>query len=197
MAEAGPGRRRDRWYAPTVLAGLAGAALAAVAGTRDWASGHGSAAGIRVEATVPGSNVAPLVGALGLVALAAWGVVLVTRGQVRRGVSVVGLLACGGALVAAALGLGDAQGAVVDALVRKGATSDAFATSLTPWCYLALLGAVLGLGAFAVAVVRAPAWPAMGSRYDAPGGRPRTGDPDRDMWRALDEGRDPTSRPES
>ena len=43
----------------------------------------------------------------------------------------------------------------------------------------------------------APGWPAMGSRYDAPGARADAEDaaPDteQDMWRALDDGRDPTA----
>ena len=55
----------------------------------------------------------------------------------------------------------------------------------------------------AVAWRLAPGWPEMGSRYDAPSGggaargeaarareAPRT---DLDTWRALDEGRDPTT----
>ena len=58
-----------------------------------------------------------------------------------------------------------------------------------------LLGA--GAGAGVLAVRLAPAWPEMGSRYDAPGRRePTTGaeqpEPERDLWHALDEGRDPT-----
>jgi Tryptophan-associated transmembrane protein (Trp_oprn_chp) len=41
-------------------------------------------------------------------------------------------------------------------------------------------------------------WPEMGSRYDAPGRRAEAEDPARmeeiDLWRAIDEGRDPTDR---
>jgi hypothetical protein len=64
--------------------------------------------------------------------------------------------------------------------------------------------------AFVTAFRSAPAWPEMSSRYDAPTGDPsgtgRVGDPagssetdganpepnDRDLWQAIDEGRDPT-----
>ena len=47
-------RPRDRSFGPTVLLGLAGATLAAVAGTRDWVTASGDAAGINVAAAVKG-----------------------------------------------------------------------------------------------------------------------------------------------
>jgi hypothetical protein len=185
-------RTRDRTFGPAVAAGLVGTALAAVAGSRDWASARADAAGIRVEASVTGAESQPLVPALALVALAAWGVVLVTRGRVRRGVSAVGLLASVGSLVGVVLGFGAAQEDAQEAAVARGATGDVFATSLSPWYYLAAAGALLAAAAFAVAVARSPRWPAMGTKYDAPSGRSTPPD-DEDMWRALDEGRDPTS----
>lgn len=185
-----------RGYAATVLAGLAGAGLAAVGGTRAWASGHAFAGGIRVEASVTGANAAPLVGALALVALAAWGVVLVTRGQVRRAVAAAGLLAALGALVAAVLGFGEAHDAVTRTLTDKGATGRVALSGLSPWPYLAATGAALSALAFAVAVRFAPAWPAMGARYDAPAERARAVDREPDLWRSLDRGEDPTTRPE-
>ncbi len=187
-----PARPRDRSYGPTVLVGLAGAALTAVAGAREWATTRGDAAGIKVEASVSGAESQPLVAALALVALASWGVVLVMRGRLRRLVAGVGLAASVGALVTVVLGFGAAQDDSVKAAVARGATSDTFQTSLSAWFYLAGLGAALAVAAFGVAVARAPRWPAMGSKYDAPapGATPAT---DEDMWRALDEGRDPTS----
>jgi len=188
---------RDRTYGPTVLAGLAGAGLAAVAGTREWATGSADAAGVPVDASVTGADAQPLVGALALVALAAWGVVLVLRGRVRRVVAVVGRLASLGARVGVVLGFEAAQEAARDAALARGATGDAFTTGLTPWYYLSGLGGLLTLAAFGVATARAPRWPAMGSRYDAPassaGTAPAAPTTEEDMWRALDEGRDPTS----
>jgi hypothetical protein len=54
-------------------------------------------------------------------------------------------------------------------------------------------------GSAALAAVRfVPSWPEMGARYDAPAGA-RTEDEDAtpkeniDIWKALDEGRDPTA----
>ncbi len=187
-----PARPRDRSYGPTVLVGLAGAALTAVAGAREWATTRGDAAGMKVDASVSGAESQPLVAALALVALAAWGVVLVIRGRLRRLVAAIGLAASVGALVAVVLGFSAAQDDSVEAAVARGATSDTFQTSLSAWYYFAGVGALLAVIAFAVAVVRAPRWPAMGSKYDAPAQR-ATPATDEDMWRALDEGRDPTS----
>lgn len=182
---------RDRSYAPTVLAGLAGGALAAVAGTNDWARAGGDAAGVSVRAAATGSEAAPLVVALALVALASWGVVLVLRGRVRRVVAVVGGLAALGAVVATLTATGSARRVAVAAVVAKGATGDAHA-DLTAWPFAAVAGGLLCLAAFAVAVVRATGWPAMGSKYDAPTARTQQPASDQDLWRALDEGRDPT-----
>jgi uncharacterized membrane protein (TIGR02234 family) len=179
-----------RGFAVTVLGGLCGAGLAAVAGTRTWATGEGDAAGLSVSAAVTGADAEPLVAALALVALASWGAVLVLRGVSRRVVSALGLLASLGALVAVVLGFTETQDDAAAALSQAGATGDVLVTRLTSWYYLAGAGAALSGLAFAVAVRRAAGWPTMGSRYDAP--RP-TRAPDHDPWRALDEGRDPTA----
>ena len=184
--------RRDRWFAPTVLAGVAGAALAAVAGSRTWATAQGDAAGLRVRESVTGADSQPLVVSLALVALASWGVLLVLRGRVRRVVAAVGLLASVGALAGVVVGFGGAQDDAVDAAIARGATGDTFVTGLSAWYYLAGVGATVAAVALLVAVLRAAGWPAMGSRYDAPSARDQA-KTDEDMWRALDEGRDPTS----
>jgi hypothetical protein len=62
------------------------------------------------------------------------------------------------------------------------------------------VGAVLALLASVLAVAWLPDWPEMGSRYDAPGAAPPpTPDPEDqsslELWKAMDEGRDPTSGP--
>ena len=190
MAEPRP---RDRSFAPAVLAGLAGAALAAVAGSRDWASTRGDAAGIRVEASVSGAESQPLVPALALVALAAWGVVLVLRGRPRRLVAVIGLAASVAAAAAVALAFDSVQDDAVAAAMARGASGDTFITGLTGWYVAAGVGALVTATAFAVAVLRSPRWPAMGAKYDAPAVRAEAPQGEEDMWRALDEGRDPTS----
>lgn len=192
-------RPRSRSFGPTVLVGLAGATLAAVAGSRDWAHASGSAVGAKVTAAAKGSESAPLVVALGLVALAAWGVVLVVRVRTRRVVSVVGAFAAVGVVAATVATFGRARDDAVEALVAKGATGAVFSSSLTGWYFAAAVGGVLALAGFLVAVVAAPGWPEMGTRYDAPtaraggaSGSPGERPTEQDMWRALDDGRDPT-----
>jgi uncharacterized membrane protein (TIGR02234 family) len=186
-----PGSRRS--FLPAVLLGLAGAGLAALAGTRTWAESTGDAAGIKVSASVSGAEAAPLVAALSLAALAAWGVVLVVRGRFRRVVAVIGLAASLGAFAAVVLAFGDAQDDAVAAAFDQGATGDVTTTALTAWYYVSGLATVAAAVAFAVAVAKAPGWPAMGSKYDAPAVRRDQPDSDEDLWRAIDEGRDPTS----
>ena len=180
-----------------MLIGLAGATLAAVAGAQDWARASGKAAGADVTAAAQGSESAPLVVALGLVCLVAWGVVLVLRGGARRVLAAFGALAAAGVLVSTGASFDRTQDDAVSAVVAKGADGDVFTTALTGWYYAAGVGALLTLTAFVVAVVRAPRWPAMGSRYDAPGTRAAAAETEssseRDQWRALDEGRDPTA----
>ena len=187
-----------------MLVGLAASTLTAVASGQDWATSRGDAAGVEVTASVTGSDTAPLALALALVALAAWGALLVLRGRVRRVVAVLGLLATAGVLATVVDSFDRAQDDSLDAVVAKGTTGDVFGTSLTGWYWATAVGAVLALIALAVAVVRAPAWPAMGSRYDAPAARDTAGADadtadrtgamtDQDMWRALDEGHDPTA----
>ncbi len=172
-------RPRRRSFGPTVLAGLAGAGLAALGGARTWASATGDAAGVQVEATAKGSTSAPLVVALALVTLAAWGVVLVLRGRPRQVGSVLGALASAGVLAATVAAAGRVRADATDAVVARGATDDVLGSALTGWFWATLVGAALTLLAFVVAVREARRWPAMGSRYDAPAARPAA-DPEQD-----------------
>ena len=131
-------------------------------------------------------------------ALAAWGVVLVVRARARRVVAVSALLASAGALVATVAAHGRAQADSLTAVMAKGASgADAFSTSVTGWYYAAARRRLLSTVAFVVALLWAPRWPAMGSRYDAPAAQADAGRPlppsEQDMWRALDDGRDPTA----
>lgn len=209
-----PDRSRRRTFGPVVLVGLASAGALAVSGAQPWQSPDtgGDAAGSTDQATaqitaaaVGGSALeAPLVTALGLVLLAAWGVVLVTRGRVRRGVAVLGALAALGAAVAAVVSL------VLDPAAPPTGIGGAelpgrLAASPTGWAWLGVAAAVVALAAVVVAVREVPHWPEMGSRYDAPteaaapGATPAAeATPpveersNLDLWKAIDEGRDPT-----
>ena len=185
---------RDRSFGPTVLLGLGTTALTAVAATRDWARAAGDNAGVAVTAAADGADAAPLALALALVALAAWGVLLVLRGRARRGVAVVGALAAAGVVAATAAAFGTAQDDATTAVQAAGATSDAFVASLTAWYWSTGFAALGALATLVVAVVKAPRWPAMGDRYENPAvARATAPASDEDLWRALDEGHDPTA----
>jgi uncharacterized membrane protein (TIGR02234 family) len=191
-------RRRSATFGPTVVIGPVAAVLTAVAASRDWATASGSAAGVDVTGSVKGSSSAPLAVALALVALAAWGVVLVLRGRARRAVAVVGALASAGILAAALSALQRVRDDAAAAVAAKGGTGEALSTSLTGWFWVCVFSAVVCLAAFVVAVVSAARWPEMGTRYDAPAAhgsaaaKPATAASEQDMWRALDQGHDPT-----
>lgn len=164
-----------------------------MAGSKDWFAASATLNGAttpQAQATAQANSQAldaPAVTALALVALAAWGVVLVTRGWVRRGVAVLGALTGAGALVSGVVALGDAPTGT-----HLGGA----------WPWLGLIGAALALVAAVAAVLLAPAWPEMGRRYDAPAGAPRTATPgpedlaeadNIDLWKSITEGRDPTA----
>jgi len=181
---------RRRTFGPVVLVGLASAGLIALAGHKPW---------LRFGSNgVVGSGGAlgrPEVEAVGLVVLAAWGVLLVTRGTVRRAIA---LLAAVAALAAAGLAL---HGLVDDPSVSVGWFSfddSAPDPHRTAWGWIAL-GAALLSAATALAAFRwAPGWPEMGRKYDAPTGRPVPVAPleeqsSIDVWKAFDAGHDPTA----
>ena len=131
----------------------------------------------------------PLAQSLALVALAAWGVLLVTRGAVRRVVAVLAAFAAAGVV----LTLASARWVLVDdvaATLRDLGVPDA-EVGLTAAYWLALVAAMVCLVASVLAVLAVPSWPEMGRRYDAPTASEEPGD----LWRAMDEGRDPTSGP--
>jgi len=177
-----------RLFGPTVLLGLVGSGLAALSGGKPWAAPDTRAGSALVDHS--GGHV-PLAGALGLVALACWGVVLVTRGRVRRAVAALGAVVGVGLVVTVVVGRSTALDSARAATVVLG--SGATTAHVTGWWWLALAGSVLTLTASVLAVRFCGAWPEMGSRYDAPATRPKAEDlDDLDLWRAIDQGHDPT-----
>ena len=184
---------RRRAFGPVVLAGLATAGLAAVSGNRTWAEWTGESRGSGSLLTITGNDhvTVPLAGALALVVLASWGVLLVTRGKVRRAVAALALLFSVGMLATSVIGYATATLDLRNDLEDTGVAD--LTVEPTVWYYAFLVSALLAGAAAVAALVLAPAWPEMGSRYDAPGSTPppheATGI---DLWRALDEGRDPT-----
>jgi uncharacterized membrane protein (TIGR02234 family) len=180
-----------RWFGPTVLLGVAGTGLDALAGAKPWALPSGGAGSPLVDRT--GGHV-PLAAALGLVGLAAWGVLLVTRGRLRRMVAVLTAVVAVALVATAVVGRSSSLDSARHATIDLGRSPPGAHT--TAWWYVALVGAVLGLTAAAYAVRLVPTWPEMGSRYDAPSTKADVVDPARmedvDLWRAIDRGHDPT-----
>lgn len=187
-------------FGPVLLGGLASGILSAVAGARPWVTGSSGDVDTSVTASaavldMSGVRESPLAAALALVVLACWGVVLVTRGRVRRAVVVLAAIAAIALVVTVVAAFWSLQDALVEALVAASG-QDTAEVSLTGWYAAALIGTLGSVITTSAAVRLVPTWPEMGSRYDAP---------DRDasaevepegnleLWKALDEGHDPTS----
>ena len=166
MAEPAAARRT---FGPVVLLGLTSAALAAVASAKPWLGGGstGGSSDATMTALDTGTRY-PLASAISLVLLAAWGVLLVTRGRVRRVFAVLTAVAAVALLVSVVVGyvtLPDAARDSYDELMGRGSQDDGF----TGWFWTAAVCSVVALVPAALAVRLVPTWPEMGSRYDAPG----------------------------
>lgn len=193
---------RQATFGRAVAAGLVTAGATAYAGTRAWASSDDPQASS--AAALVGTADAPAVTALALVLLAAWGVVLVTRGRVRVAVALLGAVAALAALVVAVVTALEARDAYAETLSSTfGGSAPDISWTTWPWLAIAVAGVSAALSAYAVLACRT--WPEMGRRYDAPGADPAEDDLPEDLaeadeqalWRALDEGRDPTRAPRS
>lgn len=203
--DAGPVERSTRrsrlGFGPTVLAGLAAGVAAAVAGNQDWVSVGDRGSGDAAFATgaAGGDLTAPPVTATALVLLATWGVVLVARGRVRRALTVLGLVAALAVLGFALAAWATRPGDVADELGPLDVD-----LARTAWSHLGVGAGLVAVLTSVNAVLRVPSWPEMGRRYDAPtastdaavatdaAGVPPEERSSLDLWKALDEGRDPT-----
>lgn len=201
MAERTQGRGR---FGPVVLLGVAAAGLSAVAGSKPWVAGRSGAVDTAADSAMASAlsldsvQESPLAAALALVLLACWGVLLVTRGRVRRAVAVLGLVASVGLVATVVQAFWSLPDKLADALLRASGT-DTVTTDLTGWYAAAAVGALLSVAGSGAAVALVPRWPEMGTRYDAPTGAGAADTHDAapkeniDIWKALDEGRDPTA----
>lgn len=187
-----------RTFGPVVLLGVAAGILDAVASSRPWVVDAGGAD----RSTDPLGLVAdagemPLAAALSLVVLACWGVLLVTRRSVRRVVAVLGLLAALGLAATVVTGAVTLPDAVTDTMAEQAGGAGTFAVETTAWFWAAAVGTLGSLVATVLAVRWVPHWPEMGARYDAPGAADEAVPPEDasslDLWKAMDEGRDPTA----
>ena len=180
--------RRSFW--PTVLVGAFGAGTAAIAGNQPWVYA-GSETLTDASGGVIGER--PDVTAVALVALASWGVLLVTRGWVRRVLAAVSAVAALATTALSIQGLSTTPSTDSVRLSFTAPTSESLTLSHGAWGWIAVLGSLLAVGAAAYAIKATPHWPEMGRRYYAPvtaaAAAPETS---LDWWKAIDEGRDPT-----
>lgn len=184
---------RRRTFAPVVLLGLLASALSAVASSKAWAA-LGSADAKVVASWIASSGELPLASALSLAALASWGAILVSRGRWRRWIALLGLLIALGSLVTAVVGFWRAPDGLRHAAQNALGNALSSSPSLTGWYWTAVLADLLVVAALLIAVRDAPAWPTMSTRYDAPTGarEPAEMTSSLDVWKALDQGSDPT-----
>ena len=179
-----------RRFGAIVATGLAASALTAVACGKPWFhAGIGRTGGLVADADRSADM--PLALALSLVVLAGWGALLVTRGRVRRSLAGLALVAAAGVVACVVAAPFVLPGQVRDRLPVGGGH---VAVTATGWFVTAAVAGVLSVGALVLAWLRSPSWPTMSSRYDAPAaaaGQPVAPD-ETDLWKALDQGRDPT-----
>ena len=201
MAEDVAPHARRRTFGPVVLLGLAAAGLASVSASHPWLGGGVTATDTTSTLAVsfdPAES--PLAAALGLVLLATWGVLLVTRGVFRRAVAWLGAAAAVGYAVTTAVAPWQLRSAVEEVTRATTGTVERD-LNVTAWWWAALAAAVLACLTSGAAALWVRHWPEMGTKYDAPtGGRAATAVENAtvptdniDIWKALDEGRDPTA----
>lgn len=187
-----------RLYAPVVLATLATGGLAFFATGRTWADAEVKAEGLAAATvSVSGSDAEPLVSALALIVVTSALAILAAGPRLRRVVGVLTMLVAVAGIVAVPRSGG---GRLTDALTTAAEASPAYTgpssigdISYAPWYLVTIAAFVLALVLGAVTVRFGPRWPTMSTRYDAPSMRPqkeiRT---DTDLWKAMDDGQDPT-----
>jgi uncharacterized membrane protein (TIGR02234 family) len=214
-----PVSRRE--YGLVLLAGAVGAGLILLAVRQRWAQAVFTPPKPLPPqvVSVSGADLAPLVGALALAALAGLAAVIATRGVLRQAAGV--LLALFGAVAGAAATTTITAASVVSVAASRAGSPQSAAISggagsttggssggaavvvagaghaimtITPWRAAVLAGALLVFLTGVATVLRGSRWPVMSARYDPPDrrGTAKTGD-SASMWESLSGGDDPTA----
>lgn len=197
-----------------LLALLIGGGLALVASAQPWwrTVGQGSALDQGLSVAFSGTEATGgLSQALGAVVLAGTLLILALRARGRRVVGVLLLIGAAGVVVVGLVRSRPTPEAV-RAQVREVSLTDQFALTSTPWPWVyAIAGVLIATGALSV-VVNAARWQESAARFERPADvavtphstevgtdedatRPASIDSVEDparVWRALDEGEDPT-----
>ncbi len=186
-----------RLYAPVVLGTLAAGGLAFFAASRTWAHVRIATDGLPSDSVdVTGADAQPLVSALALVVVTAALAVLAASPRVRRVVGGFTVLIAVAATLVVLFGgssLDNAVDRAVEASPAFTGTGDHEFTA-TAWKYVTAFAFVIAAILGGITARLGATWPTMSSRYDAPAARPAVTAPqsDAEMWKALDEGHDPT-----
>jgi uncharacterized membrane protein (TIGR02234 family) len=151
------------------------------------------------SSTADGATAEPVLVPWALLCLAAVGGLLATAGWGRRVVGTLVAVAGLWAVLRGAAGLADPASEALPVGVRPG-DRPLPAEAVLAGPLLGVLGGLLMLAAGLLAARYAAVLPRLGARYDAPTrgageARATPADPDRALWEALDEGRDPTGEP--
>lgn len=186
-----------RLYGPVVLGTLAAGGFAFLATSRTWAHVKVATDGLPSDTVdVTGTDAQPLISAFAVVVVTAALAVLAASPRVRRVVGVFTLLlSVAGVVLVLASGpsLDDAvQRAVRESPAFTGRGDADFTSSA--WRYAAAAGFAAAGVLGALTAWFGARWPTMGSRFEAPATRTAatTTESQADLWKALDEGRDPT-----
>lgn len=202
-ATTGPAPGRDRSYALALVLLAVGAGALLLSAGRVWASAAVGGAGLPTLAVaVTGSDVAPALSALAVLALAGVAGLVATRSRGRVVVGALLVLAgAGTAWIAVQFALtasgATGAGATIAQVVAERTGSPAGAVVVgSLWWLVALLGGVLVAAAGVLALLRGGGWPQMGRRYERDGAQPAAPGPraarPESAWDQLDRGVDPT-----
>lgn len=185
-------------YAPSVLGTLAMGGLAFLATSRTWQRATVEASGVPTDKiAITGTDAVPIVSALAVVVVASALAVLAASARLRRaiGLFITGIAVAGLLLV---LRAGHALTTAQDKAVHD---SPAFIGTNFPDTWLGTSWSLVAAAAFIataliglVVAAFGGRWPTMGRKYEAPKGSagPAPVETEADIWKALDEGRDPT-----
>lgn len=155
-----------------VLLSIAAGIVLLAAGRAEWITGTVDGIAGPVRASAVGTEAAPGLAGLALVAMAA-AIAATTSGRIARWVCIIALAAVGGGVIALSLR------AVLDApsvlggvsATHSGTTGELeAAASATGWPWVAVVAAVLLLVAAAGAAVGSRTWGSLGGKYERPTG---------------------------
>jgi len=177
-----------------VLGMLAAGAVSLFAVTRAWASATVRTPGLPTdEVSVSGVDAAPILAGLAVVIVAAALGVVAAGGWLRQLIGLLIAVVAGfAALRALTLNAGGA------ALGRALKDSPAFIGGVSPavngatWPWVAVLGFAMASILGVVVAVRGRAWPRMSARYERQAPAVPESAAEADLWRAQDQGQDPT-----